>query len=339
MKTAATGLRRRLGLLLSVAVAAVAVTACGDGASGLRRGASAAEVGDVNVSTDDVVAGVDRALAAGSENRDRGSLSRQYLTLQVKLALYAERTKALGIALTDADRSETRAELERQTASQGGLVNAAGRVGIGADDIGDLVELVSYERVIGKKLGERGVATEAEKAQIQAQQQQPFSDTARSAHILVEDEALAKKLIADIKAGADFGQLAAKHSIDPGSKANGGDLGSGPFGRFVPEFDQALFGADEGEVVGPIKTQFGYHIIKLIEMQTLDEFLAEQVGPLRLAAEVAKGAKVSVNPRFGFWDADRQIVAPAKDDPEAPSSPSGAPAQPLVPPAETTPAQ
>ncbi len=61
--------------------------------------------------------------------------------------------------------------------------------------------------------------------------------------------------------GADFAELAAKHSDDPGSAENGGDLGWFGRGRMVDEFEDAVFSAKPGEIVGPIKSQFGYHII------------------------------------------------------------------------------
>ncbi|HET9694800.1 MAG TPA: SurA N-terminal domain-containing protein, partial [Steroidobacteraceae bacterium] len=93
----------------------------------------------------------------------------------------------------------------------------------------------------------------------------------KASHILVEsgsDDAAAKKeaedLAARAKAGADFAALAREHSDDVGSKAAGGDLGWATREAYVPEFSQALFGMkDNGEIVGPIRTQFGYHVIRL----------------------------------------------------------------------------
>ncbi len=63
--------------------------------------------------------------------------------------------------------------------------------------------------------------------------------------------------------GADFAELAAIHSEDPGSKDNGGDLGWFDRGRMVEEFEDAVFSAKPGEIVGPVKSQFGYHIIRV----------------------------------------------------------------------------
>jgi peptidyl-prolyl cis-trans isomerase D len=92
----------------------------------------------------------------------------------------------------------------------------------------------------------------------------------RARHILVESgsddaaaQAKAEKLAAEAKGGADFAALASANSDDPGSKGQGGDLGWATRDSFVAPFADALFGMNEGEIRGPVKTQFGYHIIKL----------------------------------------------------------------------------
>src|SRR6185437_14123850 len=89
----------------------------------------------------------------------------------------------------------------------------------------------------------------------------------QAAHILITGdgaEAKAAKLAVEAKAaGADFAALAKANSEDPGSKAQGGDLGWVERGAMVKPFEDALFGAKAGEVIGPVKTDFGYHIIKV----------------------------------------------------------------------------
>ena len=91
-------------------------------------------------------------------------------------------------------------------------------------------------------------------------------------HILVNGKddasakALAEQVLAEAKAGKDFGELAKQYSQDPGSAKNGGDLGWAERGSFVAPFSDALFGMSAGEIKGPVKTQFGYHIIRLDEV-------------------------------------------------------------------------
>jgi peptidyl-prolyl cis-trans isomerase C len=86
----------------------------------------------------------------------------------------------------------------------------------------------------------------------------------RARHILVEKEEEAKALITQLKGGANFEELAKKNSKDPGSGANGGDLDFAAASSYVPEFSQALTQLKKGEMTqAPVKTQFGFHIIKL----------------------------------------------------------------------------
>jgi peptidyl-prolyl cis-trans isomerase C len=86
----------------------------------------------------------------------------------------------------------------------------------------------------------------------------------RARHILVEKEDDAKALITQIKGGAKFEELAKTNSKDPGSGANGGDLDFASPTAYVPEFSQAMVKLKKGEITeAPVKSQFGYHIIKL----------------------------------------------------------------------------
>ena len=82
-----------------------------------------------------------------------------------------------------------------------------------------------------------------------------------------------------IEEGADFAELARENSDDPGSGEQGGDLGCNPSGGFVPEFDEAAFGAEEGELLGPIETEFGFHLIEVTEIRPPGETPYEEVRP------------------------------------------------------------
>jgi peptidyl-prolyl cis-trans isomerase C len=83
----------------------------------------------------------------------------------------------------------------------------------------------------------------------------------RASHILVEKRSQALKVLEMLKAGRDFKELARRHSTCPSQK-RGGDLGFFGRGRMVKEFERAAFALKVGEVSGPVKTQFGYHVIK-----------------------------------------------------------------------------
>jgi peptidyl-prolyl cis-trans isomerase C len=108
------------------------------------------------------------------------------------------------------------------------------------------------------------VSDEAAKAEYDKFKAQATGMEYRARHILVEKEDEAKAIIAQIKGGANFEELAKKLSKDPGSGANGGDLDFAKPESYVPEFGEAMAKLKKGEMTEvPVKTQFGYHIIRL----------------------------------------------------------------------------
>lgn len=85
---------------------------------------------------------------------------------------------------------------------------------------------------------------------------------ARARHILVDSESFCSELIEQIKKGEDFAELAKTHSKCPSGR-NGGDLGEFGLGQMVPEFDRVVFNEDVGVPHGPVKTDFGFHIVEI----------------------------------------------------------------------------
>lgn len=89
---------------------------------------------------------------------------------------------------------------------------------------------------------------------------------ASARHLLVATEAQCLQLKAAIEAGADFAEVAREHSTCPSGK-QGGELGSFRKGDMVPEFDKVVFSAPLNVVQGPVKTQFGYHLLEVTSRQ------------------------------------------------------------------------
>jgi peptidyl-prolyl cis-trans isomerase D len=120
-------------------------------------------------------------------------------------------------------------------------------------------------------------------------------------HILItgKDDAAAlaqaQQVLAQVKAGKDFSELAKQYSQDTGSAKNGGDLGFSDRSAFVKPFADALFSMKVGDVAGPVKTQFGYHIIKLDEIQPGKSKSFEEARP-ELEAQLKRDAATN---RFG----------------------------------------
>lgn len=88
-----------------------------------------------------------------------------------------------------------------------------------------------------------------------------------ASHILVADEKTAKEVKEKLDKGEDFAALAKKYSKDTANAANGGELGTFSRGQMVKEFEDAAFSLKEGEISAPVKTQFGYHIIKINKVE------------------------------------------------------------------------
>jgi peptidyl-prolyl cis-trans isomerase D len=120
-------------------------------------------------------------------------------------------------------------------------------------------------------------------------------------HILITGKddatalALAQQVLSQAKSGKDFGELAKQYSQDPGSAQNGGDLGWAERSTFVKPFADTLFGMSAGEIVGPVKTQYGYHIIRLEEIQRGKSKSFEEARP-ELEAQVRRAHATD---RFG----------------------------------------
>ena len=131
-------------------------------------------------------------------------------------------------------------------------------------------------------------------------------------HILLDSEAEAAAVRAELEAGADFAEVAERVSLDPGSAPSGGALPASPRGAWLPEFDEAVWSAELGELVGPIETQAGFHLIEVVDEATLT---GEDIPPAqrdqlvggdldaRFFGTVA-AAEIRVDPAFGTWSTD-----------------------------------
>jgi parvulin-like peptidyl-prolyl isomerase len=139
-------------------------------------------------------------------------------------------------------------------------------------------------------------------------------------HILVETEEEARR-IAEQATAENFLDLAKKHSIDPSVKQNAGDLGSLPASQLDQTFVQAALALRPGGISGPVQTQYGWHIILLVDApqvtpfeQVRDQLLSQasgQVFDVWLRERIA-GADITVNPRYGRFDPTTGAVAPIR---------------------------
>ncbi len=167
----------------------------------------------------------------------------------------------------------------------------------------------TYERIKG-----RLKTAEVRKASHILFNVSPDADEATRAAAMAEAEAV----LAEARAGADFAELAGEHSDDPGSAANGGDLGVINRGQMVQPFEDAVFEMTLDEIRGPVETQFGYHLIKLTELQgerqqTLEQAREEVIAEARNAAAEAQFSDL-VEPFQNLIFEQPDSLVPAADE-------------------------
>ena len=268
---------RHLSLLLLALPLVLLAAACGGGGSGSGGSVpkeDVAVVGDDHITRETL----DRRMGQAKCSYDlqkrtfpkAGSaefqaVQQQILQNLVQRAELAQKAPGLGVTVTDTQvdkqlkqikkqyfgGSEQRykAELKRQC-----VTDAEVKQDVRANVLSDSI----YKKVTADaKVTDADVKTYYDSHQ--SVYAQPETRVVR--HILVKDKALADKIYAQLKGGADFATLAKKYSQDPGSKAQGGTLTISR-GQTVPEFDKVAFDLKTGEISKPVKTQFGWHIIQ-----------------------------------------------------------------------------
>ena len=183
---------------------------------------------------------------------------------------------------------------------------------------------LAMEEVLGKVAKDADTPASEKAAYDAAAKAQPPEEEVHARHILLPDEATAKAALARVKAGEDFAKVATELSKDPA--AQGGDLGWFTKDRMVPEFADVAFKLKPGDISDPVKTQFGWHIIKVEGKRTktfppFDQVkeqaarYVQQKAQSDLVLQLRKDAKI-----------ERTEEAPAKPAPAAPPSPAQTPA-------------
>lgn len=140
-----------------------------------------------------------------------------------------------------------------------------------------IIRTVYVQRAVDKEIA----ASDIKKKYDETVGTAPAIQEIKAAHILVDSEAKAKDLIAKLDGGADFAKLASENSADPGNKDQGGDLGWFAKQDMVPEFADAAFKMSKGETTKtPIKTQFGYHVVKVEDKRNRPKPTLEELKPM-----------------------------------------------------------
>ena len=133
-----------------------------------------------------------------------------------------------------------------------------------ADKLEDLKKRIIVDAFLKKKVEEQANLSDADLQKFYDQNKEKFRTGAqiRASHILVKEEKKAQEILAQLKGGTPFDELAKKNSVDAAG-AKGGDLGWFAKGSMIPDFEKVAFSLKEGETSGIVKTKYGFHIIKL----------------------------------------------------------------------------
>ncbi|GGI03753.1 peptidylprolyl isomerase [Egicoccus halophilus] len=301
----------RIRSLLSAAVLTALLAGCG---AATTPGAAATVDGEVipREQLEDAVrelTGETTGMDAQQRNQLVGDLQRNVLTFLIQVEVIENYTDELGITV---DEAEVQARYEQDLEAFGGEeglaeVLASQQSGLTVELYREaLVPATARLDVLRDQLAEDVDLEEVEVREVR--------------HILVETEDEAQEIVDELAGGGDFAALAQERSIDPGSGAQGGELGQNPRGAFVPEFDDAVWEAEIGEVVGPVESSFGFHVLEVTGEDTVeqatgggDPLQAANLEVDRRLSEAFAEADVSVGTGLGSWDPVQQrVVEPGR---------------------------
>jgi foldase protein PrsA len=319
------------GTVWLVAVAMVVLPACGD----LFEPAAAVVAGD-KITVSEIDGQVDRLeesegfkeqAAQDDPSLLRRTLEQQYLTILIRREVLQPAAERLDVEVTD---DEVTAYIEDVVKpdfpSEEDFTTALSRQGITLSQLEDLV----YDQLLEDELREKVIAEvdppEQELRDYYESHIKDFTEI-HTQHILVNDRGLAEnihdQLIAAPKREVDdlFARLARSNSEDTTTKQDAGDLGFDNSNSFVPPFARAIEKLKDGEISQPVKTRFGYHVIRRlgarvrpfedVRLQILEEIAGATQDEAweQWLRERYESAEIEVNPRYGVFDvASQQVV-------------------------------
>lgn len=328
--------------MLIAVVLAILVAACG-GAAGSDV---AATVGDVEITTaelDEAYRQRAEGPAAASELAGDGSgaaeeeLKAAALTNLIRTEVLRQAAEERDIEVTDEEIAEQRELLVEQAGGEEALQQVIESANVSDEELQANLRDQVIQNKITSQLAE-GVDAAAIEDAYENDPQGRYGPKVEVRHILTERRAEAREAIERIESGEDFGEVASEVSIDPGSAQNGGDLGEIGRGATVPPFEEAAFNAEVGELVGPVRSDFGFHVLEVTDKVPAPE-LAEVENQIRTELEAQSGGQafnefitgfvadleIEVDEQYGRWDEAAVAVVPADQASEAPAAPSELP--------------
>ncbi len=227
------------------------------------------------------------------------NVEQSVLTNLVQLEVLRAEATELGLDVGSVEPAEATLTSQLEGAlAQSGSGDPSGDAAAVADEIGSYFDLVAETLTVNNALQAR-FAEEADGS---------VGGDPCASHILVDldSEDLANEIVDRLNDGEDFGELAVEFSIDPGSASNGGDLGCANPETYVPAFRDALLSAELDEVVGPVESEFGFHVIKVTGYDPAAEINAR-------FADAFADVDVAVDPQVGVWDRTTQTIVTSQE--------------------------
>ncbi len=231
----------------------------------------------------------------------------------------------LGISVTSDEIEAQLDEIKAEFPSESAFNEALKEQGLTLEQLQQLVRDRALEEALRAEITAEEGPDEAELRAYYEDHLDDFLET-DTQHILVDDRSLASRLSNQLRAARKgdvddlFDRLAKKHSKDKSNKALGGALGFNPPGSFVPAFEAAADALDIGQISGPVKTRFGWHVIRVNDRRpqrfaaVQEEIQIELGAPTDdeiwedWVAEAYEAADVKVNPRYGEFNPETQTV-------------------------------
>lgn len=325
-----TSAARTPRLLAPLAVLALLLAACGQGGASPTAAATVngEEIPIAEVEERYETVASNEQLAAQLEQDEDGQLEQQVqaqlLTELIDAELIEQGAAELGIELDESDVAERREQLVEEVGGQEQFEQLVEQAGFSDEELNQQIRQIALREEVQEQVTQDIEVTDEEVETFFEENRDTRYDIAAARHVLVESEEEAQQVLQRLEEGEEFGAVAEDVSIDTGSGEQGGDLGEFTRGQMVPEFEEAVFNAEVGEVVGPIETQFGYHVIEVTERvepelseveQEIREELAsarEQEAVQAWLEERRQEAEITVNPRFGEWDEELgQVISEA----------------------------
>jgi|GEM_PF-530838 len=253
-------------LLLAVALV-IALVSLFNGSGGAASGGTVATVNGEKISKDELY----EAMVPSAGTTALDSL--------ITMKLVDQEASNKKIEVTEDEMAKELADVKKNFGSESAFKDALKQAGLSEDVLNNQLQMQVQLR---KLLKDKVKVTDADIKKYYDENKASFAteEQVKASHILVKTKEEADAIEKQLKNGGDFAAIAKEKSTDTGSAANGGDLGYFGKGAMVPEFEKAAFDLKVGEISAPIKSDYGYHIIKVIDHKqastpTLEEKKAE----------------------------------------------------------------